>query len=347
MPANPHSHVEIFNGEYDMFFWPCALIWVADRFLRTARILLFNFRFWKMSGTVAYNSKSNIMRVAVDSKSSMLRPYPGCYYYIYTLNHLLFWESHPFTLAYSTIEDGTAQLSTKDDGGLEGFENNENVDHSHRSSESDQLLSRRIHSSSLVFLIRPYDGFTSRLKNYAQEGPQPLRILLEGPYGELDNFHHFQNILFIVGGSGIAVPLCFLKTLARADGGMPSISIVWAVREPQFFTETLNKDFKLALPETGKKVVLSIYCTHEARSLQSEWSHCQSAQDIDVQLFYGRPDIQEEIEKLSLASRNEGENLAVVACGPGSMSDDARAAVVGMVKKGHADIEFFDKGFTW
>jgi hypothetical protein len=36
-----------------------------------------------------------------------------------------------------------------------------------------------------------------------------------------------------------------------------------------------------------------------------------------------------------------------VACGPGGMSDDARTAVVEMVKKGCVDVDFFDKGFTW
>jgi predicted ferric reductase len=204
-------HVEIFNGEYDIFFWPCALVWLTDRVLRIAQILLLNPKFWKLSGTVSYNRDSNIIRLAVGNNSVSLQPYPGSYYYIYTLNHLLFWESHPFALAYSTSEGScVSNFSSK------GSEETDMIRchdlSSSQSSELDELLLPNDSSFSLVFLVRPYNGFTSRLRKYAASGPRPLRVLLEGPYGEVEHFHIFPNILFVVGGSGIAVPLSYLKS---------------------------------------------------------------------------------------------------------------------------------------
>lgn len=320
-------------------------MWIADRFLRITRILLLNPKFWKQSGTVSYNRDSNIIRLAVDNKRASLQPYPGSYYYIYTLNHLLFWESHPFTLAYPTSESShVSRLSSKRS---EEADIDHDGNHSSLSSESDELLAAKNSTSSLVFLIRPYDGFTSRLKDYAANGPRPLRVLLEGPYGGVEHFHNFQNLLFVVGGSGIAVPLSYLKSLVRCDGSMASISVIWAVREPHFFADILNTDLSLALPKADKKISFSIYCTRESRSVQNEWSRCRATRGFEVHLSHGRPNIHEEIEKAAVDCRAVGEKLAVVACGPGGMSDDARAAVVKMMKKGYADIDFFDKGFTW
>jgi len=349
-----YSHVEIFLGEYDIFFWPCAILWGLDRLLRFSRILILNPRFWKKTATVSYNPDSNIIRVVAETNSGLLKSYPGAFYYIYTLNHLRFWESHPFTLAYCTTDGDAAhptlkpakqplvqRLSTSSDRSRSPAQ----------STESDELLGSDS-SSSLVFLIRPYDGFTSRLKNAASSTPEPLHVLLEGPYGESDHLSAFQNILLIVGGSGIAVPLSVLDSLLHNEHfSAPScITIVWAVREPEFCSDVLDTDLRLCVAgEHNAKLSVEVYCTKGRNDAEALKEYVKQRNGMDVAVFGRRPDIRERVMGEGMRCRGEGEKLAVVACGPAGMADEVRSSVVEVLRKGEGwdGIKFFDKGFSW
>ena len=66
---------------------------------------------------------------------------------------------------------------------------------------------------SITFLIRPYNGFTSRLKALAKTNSS-LRDLVEGPYGMTHSLDAFDDVLFIVGGSGIAALLAYCNAVA-------------------------------------------------------------------------------------------------------------------------------------
>ena len=348
------SHVEIFLGEYDVFFWPCAILWGLDRFLRFNRILILNPRFWKKTATVSYNPDSNIIRVVAETNGRILKPYPGAFYYIYTLNHLRFWESHPFTLAYCTTDGDAAHPTLKPAKQplvrrLSTFSNRSRSPA--QSTECDELLGSDS-SSSLVFLIRFYDGFTSRLKNAATSNGQSLHVLLEGPYGESDHLSAFQNILFIVGGSGIAVPLSVLESLLHSEHspGPSSITIVWAVREPEFCSEVLDTDLRLCiLGEYHARLRVEVYCTKGREGAEALKEYVNQGNGTDVTVLGGRPDIRERVVGEGMRCRLEGERLAVVACGPAGMADEVRSSVVEVLRRGEGwdGIEFLDKGFSW
>jgi len=93
----------------------------------------------------------------------------------------------------------------------------------------------------MVFIIHPYDGFTGRLRESAISGSINHRVLVDGPYGETQPFHKYENVLFIVGGTGIVVPLSYLDMHLNKNSRTTSVQIIWAVREHDFLTAVVVK----------------------------------------------------------------------------------------------------------
>ena len=88
-----------------------------------------------------------------------------------------------------------------------------------------------------TILVRPYDQFTGRLRDLATEmggEPRSLRVIIEGPYGHTRRLERFDKVIFITGGSGIAVPLSYLDMLLKRGAGsaVSSVEVHWAVRQP-------------------------------------------------------------------------------------------------------------------
>ncbi|KAH8602445.1 ferric reductase like transmembrane component-domain-containing protein [Bisporella sp. PMI_857] len=344
------GHVEIFNGEYDGYMWPCVFIWIFDRILRIARILLFNFRFWNTKALVIYDPTSNIIRLIVPYSTSFIKPRPGTFYYITSLSEFKVWESHPFTLGYSTSEREPSQkLHSQSRALSHGTMSPPQQDvlpidrpttaSSSRSFELQSLLpsSTTVPPQSMVFIIRPYDGFTARLRDAAILHATTLRLLVDGPYGETQPFHKYENVLFVVGGTGIAVPLSYLDALLSPSSNATSLRIVWAVREHKLLTDAIANDFRGALENDNEKFELAAYITQAEEADKDEVE--------GVRVYHGRPDIREQVEE---AARNAGgRSLAVVACGPGPMADQTRRAVVDMLGNGYGKLEYFEESFNW
>ena len=263
----------------------------------------------------------------------------------------MFWQSHPFTLAYTTSGDGSESsqvlLSPPSSGtntprayfGVPPTDREERPGSraSDTSFELQTLLkpSTTIASSSLVFIIRPYNGFTRRLKEASLQAPAKLRVFIDGPYGETQPLHTYQNVLFIVGGTGIAVPLSYLAKILGNESRTTSLKVIWAVREHKFLMEAINSDFRGFLE--SEKLDLTAYVTQDAEGKEDETS--------GFRLHQGRPNIYAEVEAAARDSRNH--SLAVIACGPGQMADDARRAVVNMLGRGYSRIEYFEESFNW
>src|SRR5690242_8138157 len=203
-----YYHVEIFtNGEWNIFIWPCLVIWIFDRVLRGARVIAFDWKFWSTKAIVSYDPASNLVRMDVPFPRNRISPKPGTYYYIYVLNDPLYvHQNHPFTLAYVTAPKENEHIPLSPVSSRPSTHRTNSVS----SSESDALLApRRAEPSapSMVYLIRPYDGFTSRLKQHCLSRPKTLRVSIEGPYGHSVPLRDYSNVLFVVGGTGVAVPL--------------------------------------------------------------------------------------------------------------------------------------------
>ena len=264
------------------------------------------------------------MRLVVPSSNSAYRPRPGTYYYIYVLSDSRAWESHPFTMAYASGGDDNTETAP-----LLPQEPTSSV---FRDGESDKR-------PSMTFLIRPYDSFTSRLKTLAKTNSSP-RVLLEGPYGATHPLDAFDEVLFIVGGSGIVVPLAYL-TLLNASPRVRSVRIAWSVREPRFAHEVLQWD--MAHHFGGGKISMDVFltCAQEEVHLGAEEEDWPKG----VRAVRGRPGVAAEV---GAAARGAGGgSVAVVACGPAVMADEARRAVVGVLGEGYHRVEYFQEAFNW
>lgn len=242
------SHVEIFNGEWSIFIWPCLAIWIFDRAVRLLRVLAFDRKIWNTCAIATYDSTSNIVRLEVSCEQNLVKPQPGAYYYIHVLNDLFFaHQNHPFTLAYISSSD----IMTPPERSLRSSHRRTDPMESLMSSESSCLLGPASSPSpTLTFLIRPYDGLTSRLRRTCDSASKtPLRLLVEGPYGASLPLQTFPSVLFIAGGMGIAVALSYLSSLLAEDwhSNVGNIHIVWAVREEAFWREVLERDIKRSL----------------------------------------------------------------------------------------------------
>ena len=67
-----------------------------------------------------------------------------------------------------------------------------------------------------------------------------------------------------------------------------------------------------------------------------------------ITVFYHRSDVLGAVTEVVEKHQSNGGvgKLGVVACGPARMADDARAAEVKMLGKGHGDLEFFPESFN-
>ncbi|KAE8828413.1 hypothetical protein PTNB85_07601 [Pyrenophora teres f. teres] len=333
-----YYHVEIFtNGEWNVFIWPCVAIWVFDRVMRIGRMLAFNRFPFNTKALVTYDSKSNLIRMEVDGINNLIAPKPGTYYYIHVLDNVLYaHQNHPFTLAY-VFEDGdgssTMPLSPLTDRSTPFSASSD------AGGELDELLTSKTPNASpnLVFLIRPYDGFTSRIKSHCLLHPTKLQVLIEGPYGHTVPLQNFTNVLFIVGGTGIAVPLSHLASILSSSSHVQRVKIVWAVREHAALVEAF-RDFRGLLND--ERLELEIHVTRE------EAKNDVLGKDMKgVRIMTHRPDVHTTIEE---AARDAGQQrLAVVACGPALMADQARKSSVQMLGRGHRGVEYFEESFKW
>ncbi|KAF2996055.1 hypothetical protein E8E13_003439 [Curvularia kusanoi] len=337
-----YYHVEIFtNGEWNIFIWPCLFIWIFDRLLRVLRILAFDWKLWNTKATVTYDPTSNLVRMEVPMLRNRVAPQPGTYYYIYVLNDPLYLhQNHPFTLAYvsSPKESENIPLSPVSSRSSRPSIYRAN---SASSSESDALLApqrKQSATSSMVYLIRPYDGFTSRLKKHCLLRPKTLRVNIEGPYGHSVPLRSYQNVLFVVGGTGIAVPLSHLAHLLGPESTIQSVKIVWAVREHAFLSSMLG-EFKMLLGD--ERCTLEVHVTQDVE-------HKDDIPDQTprgVSIVVGRPNVSLSVEE---AAEDAGQHsLAVVACGPAKMADEARKASVQMLANGYRGVEYFEEFFKW
>lgn len=165
--------------------------------------------------SVAYYDKgTDLIRLDVFPGSLRACPKPGHFYYLYQPIKLRFYESHPFTVAsWSTIKmhddtsDATPTMEFEpeiapidtDSGGKTG-EKNSHV------------------GGRLTFWIRPYNGWTLRLRSDCMASwnhTTDTTMLVEGPYGVHHELNRYENIILVAGGTGIAAVLPHIEEYIR------------------------------------------------------------------------------------------------------------------------------------
>ncbi|KAL6900551.1 ferric reductase like transmembrane component domain-containing protein [Trichoderma evansii] len=334
------GHVSIFNGEYDALFWVPAIIWVFDRMMRLLRIIIFNPGHWSTTALASYNNSANIIRLTVPIGSSLYKPQAGNYFFLSILDDSNSWESHPFTVASISDEMPQKIEVSEESSPLLGPLMTAPETNSHCVT----LEARKEH---MAFLIRPYDGFTMRLRDMLADeeaDPKPLRILVDGPYGHTQRLHEYHRVIFIAGGSGVVVALSYLTSLCRNMKKPTKIDLYWAVRESAFAKDILSSymlstEIKAAID--SDKLSLQLYMPFSSQIESFDLGSLPSR----MQQHVGRLDIGSVIT--SAARDTRAGNLAVVACGPAKMADDSRLAVVNALKRGNHQIDYYEESFIW
>lgn len=72
-----------------------------------------------------------------------------------------------------------------------------------------------------------------------------------------------------------------------------------------------------------------------------------SDHNLELNILYGRPDVRSIVTLASDEAKASSSSLAVLACGPGHMADDTRAAVHKVMRGGFHNIEYFEEAFGW
>ncbi|PYH48527.1 ferric reductase family protein [Aspergillus saccharolyticus JOP 1030-1] len=230
-------HTSLNGTAHNFYLWPMVAIWGFDRAVRYLRVIYCNWSVWAGKGfvkttssTVTYSPASDLIRIEMTPAAKGLTPASGQHYYLYQPSTLRGWENHPFTL-------GCYNLSGPE--------------------------------PKLTFYIRPYDGWTRRLRDrcrWADTGALAItpRLLLEGPYGHQAPLHTFDTLLLIVGGTGIAAAVPYIldhvsRLAAPAKTRTTRIHLVWSSRQRQMFDEICCTDLATALE--CPDIQTTLYCT--------------------------------------------------------------------------------------
>lgn len=301
--------------------------------MRLLRVIIYNPGRWSTTALASYSDSANIIRLTVPTDNALYKIRSGNFFYLTVLNDARFWESHPFTVASTSGELLQAsEYSDEEEPLLTSPTTATEIELERMASEPKKQY--------MTFLIRPYNGFTERLRDMLadeQMSSRPLKVLVDGPYGHTQQLQEYRQVVFIAGGSGVVVALSYLNLLCDGMKAPTTIELHWAVREPAFIQDVLSKEAKRAL-ETG---ILSLHL------YMSSHVNDFSASDLPstVQQHVGRPNIHSVV--MSAARGAQGSNLAIVACGPAKMADDSRLAVVDALKNGNHNIDYYEESFTW
>ncbi|PYH88050.1 hypothetical protein BO71DRAFT_436126 [Aspergillus ellipticus CBS 707.79] len=336
-------HTSKFDGEFNGYLWPLVAIWAFDRSLRVFRLIYCNLRVHLHKGlttvsktTVTYNPSTDVIRIDMQSDGSVLKPGPGQYYFLYQPLRLRGWENHPFTLGhYITPSDASQSRSQTSDSLAEDKQPSQTIV---RTSSGPER-------TTLTFWVRPYDGWTRRLRDEckSQNGSCHPTLLLEGPYGHHEPLHTFDTLVMIAGGTGISAVIPYLQELVAKSGRsrVSRIEVNWVVKQKAFVDELMRGE----LGELVREPVVRarFWCT----TATAEGSGCEK-DDREGVVGVGRPSIQEIVSQV-VAEEEEGGSgrVGVLVCGPAGMASGTRSAVHEAMRGGCRGISYFEETYGW
>ncbi|KAJ6006301.1 hypothetical protein N7451_004245 [Penicillium sp. IBT 35674x] len=348
-------HTSYFGTEYNGYLWPTVAIWGFDRFLRLVRLAYCNFTVFsgqakKTQAAVMYSAASDVIRIDLQPTAKSLKGRPGQFYYLYQPLTLRGWENHPFTLGAFT--NGSKDMSSA---------STEEVKVTTTATTTALPLSPKFEAAkvtssfpaaeTLTFWIRPYDGWTKRLRNECIKagGICYPNILIEGPYGHTEMMHTYDTITMVVGGTGIACAVPYIQDfLLRSSNGTTctsKIKLIWTVRQPDFVQEVCANDLAVAMRDTSLEC--HFYCSKKTVTGLSSIPSASSDGANEVIIQSGRAPISSLIAQAGDEAKMSDTRAAVVVCGPAAMADETRAAVHLALKNGCRTLDYFEEAYGW
>lgn len=367
--ANPGSHTTIFEGhEYWQYLWPSVGIWAFDRFLRIIRLCYCNIHVGltgsnlirTSSSQMTYDEETDVVRLEVSLATPLIHPTPGDYFFLYQPFCWTGWESHPFTVGAWSSHLGSisspSKMLRKSSESLSvsqmpllpsGSQGREEMMLTEESSTDDNVPRLKA-----IFWIRPYDGWTRHLRQQclrAKSQPVNTTILLEGPYGHHFPLWKYESLLIIVGGTGIASAVPYLQDHLRRSGHdweegseektrIRDIELIWTAKQVPFLKDVASRELKPLLLREDFQA--SFYTTGTSTRPSEDVT------ELGYEITPGRPHLQSLIMSRACDASAAGISLAVLACGPVGMADEARAAAHLAMRQGYR-IKYVEESFAW
>ena len=339
--ANECSHVRVYDTVYLPWLWPCVAVWVWDRAIRYGRIIYVSILPRIRKGTkavVTYDSSSEMLRLDVTKFFQGKPAEPGLFYYVYTPGSLRGYESHPFTVCSWASADPDSDLDSPRPDSDELKKEELRVKNTSISSASP---TNNINHS---FLIRPYGGYTQRLRNgvaskssleSGQTGEQREEtVFLEGPYGVKLDLSHYSNVLVVAGGSGITAAISHAYHLLST--GKTSIQVSWAVPQRPLVDDICRNELAAVMRHPRLSMDVHITSGPDRKS--------DHTVDEPFTITYGRPNVYEIMRD---AREKCERDLAIVTCGTPAMADACRAAVVRLLREPGLDVGYYNESMMW
>jgi hypothetical protein len=346
-------HIHLRFGDkwgYKVWLYIAFAFWAFDRLMRFARLVYFNC-FGSPIAVVKQIPHTEIVQMTITLKRAWnVKPGQHSFLYIPLLGKP--WENHPFTIASWTSSESIrntpaiADRSAGKEAEVHGFE----ID----SSSSSQHSQEPRQPDQLICLMRARKGMTASLLSKLQRSGAsslPISILTEGLYGghnaALSPLKTADTIVCIAGGIGITSCMSFLQPYVNDSQSADSTSealmgcasnfvLAWSAREEALIrhvSTSLLPDASIGFP--NKQIEYRFWCTGE-----------NSSQDKGLEqgggLQRGRMNVGEVVRSVA----EKGRRVVVVACAPGGMSDEVRAAVVGCLRDG-MPVDLIEEAFAW
>ncbi|KAF3928428.1 hypothetical protein ABW20_dc0100341 [Dactylellina cionopaga] len=321
-------HLKIDNLPQLPYIQLAVGFWVLDRSVRFIRIFYRNI------------STKTITRVkveALDGEASrvtfeLARPWkfkPGQHVYIY-LPTISYWQSHPFSLAWSSDVFKSEVHSKLQDEGLE--------------VDEKKMAVVGPTATTMSLLCARREGMTQKLWDKANAAPNRtiyLRGFVEGPYGGMHQLESYGTALLFAGGIGITHQLGYMRQLIEkyAVGACATrkVTLVWVVKttdqvkwiEP-YMREILSMDKRRDI------LKVLVYITRPKADIT------QVSPTGSVELRPGRPNLDQIMDTEIQESVG---TIAATVCGPGAFQDSVRAAVRNQLHR--VEMDFLEESFTW
>lgn len=207
----------------------------------------------------------------------------------------------------------------------------------------------------LVFLIRPFNGWTKRIRDQClKAGPEGLsaKLLVEGPYGEHSPVLSFENVIFIVGGTGIAGAIPYLQEYDRLIKTKSQkvltrdITVVWSAKQSHIIQDVASRELKPFL--NRENIHFKFYATREMKLTTASIVGSKKPNGNDIQISHSRPNIYESIFEVAdqvNSAGSRGGRIAIFTCGPAAMADEARLTAHQALKAGKQGLEYIEESF--
>uniref|UniRef100_A0A0L0P5E6 FAD-binding FR-type domain-containing protein n=1 Tax=Candidozyma auris TaxID=498019 RepID=A0A0L0P5E6_CANAR len=310
--------VHIADSKYQQYMYAATAVWAFDKFVRLCRLAWFGIKTAEVQLFDDENLKVKIPR------HRFWKPFPMAHCFIYFFRPNCFWQSHPFTVLDSVVDDQVITFYIKVKGGM--------------SSSLCQFLSTQ------------------------PERKAKIKCSVEGPYGHKAPLQHYNDVVFLAGGRGIPGLYAGAWDLTKRQGNQ-RIKLYWMIRHwnsIEWFYEELKKlegttvqpivyvtrpqerlegtfiqSFGDDISSEEKKYEDEDVAVDQISALKNQFPF--------VEFREGRPDVEQLIK--DDISEAHG-SVAFVACGHGAFVDLLRKVIAGNLPEGKR-VDFYDQMQTW